>query len=343
MMSDNFDPDEGLILFGDKRQREHRRRQSVITVDDTDVLLHKRATRRSILYGGESQGPKLWNQLKSAWNNHQQHSPTPSPTCVRDVQELDDPQKCAIFNTKPHLATSLNNDVDDYSSLGIKIHHGQEDYASRTTCITRTSVTSTISSSNGSMDISRSSSSFRPFSSVWDRLDAWSLKERRRVEDYHDIVQQQNEKIAAVSTVVLESSQGQDEASVTAPGIPAKKQFGPQGPSVSATTPVAPHHFRGRLRRQHSWNGRDSNRDLIQARGSIMAIADEDGSLSDLWSGLDGPLNDGEHENNGGEHPSKVFAASRLERITPPTKTSTMMKPTSARRDADQRVMDLVM
>jgi hypothetical protein len=339
MMSDEVDPDEELILFDDKRQREHRRRQSVITVDDTDVLLHKRATRRSILYGGESQGPKFWNQLKSAWKNHQQQSPRPSPTCVRDIQELEDHQQRAIFNAKPNFVTSYNNnnnnmDDDDYS-VGIKEEHASH----QSTNTTRTSVIS--SSSNGSMD---TTSSFRPFSSVWDRLDAWSLKEHRRVQDYHATVEQQNEKIAAVSTTVVESCQGQDQETVMAPGIPAKRQFGPQGPTVSGTTLVAPHLRRGRLQRQHSWNGRHSSRDLLQARGSIMAIADEDGTLSDLWSALDSPFDDGQHQdNNGEEYPSKGLASSRLERITSPKPTSTTKKLNATRSTADQRVMDLVM
>jgi hypothetical protein len=328
-MSNNVDPDESLILFGDKRHCEFRRRQSVITVDDIDVLIQERGTGVSRFNEGELQGPNFWNQLKSAWNHHQQHTPSPSPTCVRDIQELDDYQGGAIFNAKPHCLTSYNKYDYDFS-LGIKVHHVKDEDASQTNNTTRTS------SSNDSMDISRSSSSCRPLSSMWDRLDFWSLKENTLVQDCHATVQTQIENFSAISKV------GHNEETFMAPRIPAKREFGSQGPALSGITSVAPHHLRGRLRRQHSWNGRDSNRDLIQAKGSIMAIADEDGSLSDLCSALDRPIDDCKHENNCEQHSSRLKAASRLERIIQPT-TSTMKKTNSARRKADQRVMDLVM
>jgi hypothetical protein len=263
---------------------------------------------------------------------------------------LDDHQERAIFNAKPHIMISNINEEDDDLSLDIQVTQVKKEYSvSHTNIFTRTSTTSPMSSSDSSIDTSKHSSSFRPFCSVWDRLDAWSQKEHRRIEDYYATVQQQNEKIAAVSTLVVKANQGQEEETVTTPGIPAKKQFGLRGPVVStaatSTTPRAPHYLRGRLRRQHSWNGRDSNRDLIQATGSIMAIADEDGSLSDLWSALDGPLDDtDEHEARSGEDSVQVISASRMEKIRVSiTKTSTMKKQNSARRKANQRVMDLVM
>lgn len=298
---------DSLIVFSDQRQREHRRRQSVITVDDTDVILHKRATRRSILYGGHSQGPKFWNQLKSAWNNHGPSpvpSPVPSPTSVRDVHELDAKQEQAIFNAKPTQFMAIAADKTD-------LHCCKED-ASQTTG--RTSTTST-----SSMD-----TSIRPFLSVWDRLDAWSLNEHRRVQEYHDTVRQQNEKLAA-----------SPENTVGVPEQPFSSVTDASKSTSMATKTVAPVGIRGRLRRQSSWNGRDSNRDLIQARGSVIAEAD-DCSFRHLLCVLDGEVDHGEElrdEDLNGGRDGNLFAT-----VTIPSRRKEI-----SRSKADQCVMNLVM
>lgn len=335
MVSDDIDPNEGFILFSDKRQLEHRRRQSVITVDDTDVILHQRATRRSILYGGDSQGPRFWNHLKSVvWSNQQRQSPVPSPTSVRDIQDLEEHQEAAIFNSKPSLMPFADGDdqVDRSDVIKVSARTCQKDDASHSNSTARASMTSTISSSPGGGTDTSSASSSRPFRSVWDRLDAWSVEEHQRVARYHATVQQQNERIAAAAAVADATSYDNEEA--VEPGVPARNQFGPRGSGSATTTTVAPFHLGGRLRRQNSWNGRESNRDLIQARGSVRAIAD-DCSLRELFQNSDGQLDDDAVEDQRTQLPVTA-------RLGKPTATTTK-KRDLARTRADQCVINLVM
>ena len=87
-----------------------------------------------------------------------------------------------------------------------------------------------------------------PFLSVWDRLDALSIREHRRVQAYHETVRDQNDQLHKA---------------------------------------LARRELRGRLRRQNSWNGRDSQRNLHVAQNSIIAEVD-DCSLRHLLSVLDG-------------------------------------------------------
>ncbi|KAG7347738.1 hypothetical protein IV203_016443 [Nitzschia inconspicua] len=320
----DFDPQEEFILFSDKRQREHRRRQSVIAVDDTDVILHKRAARRSILYGGDSQGPKFWNQLKSAWKNHYV-IPAPSPTSVRDIHDLSIHREQDIFNAKPDIMKQ--HDVMDVNA---SVAYFKED-----ACHSTAQTCKTFSTSKPAQYME---SSARQFHSVWDRLDAWSMSERRRVQEYHDTVQQQNKRIAAVSTAVKEDRNEKSDA----PSIPSKIQFGGRvvASATTAAPTVGPTSLRGRLRRQHSWNGRDSSRDLLQARGSIMAETD-DCSFRHLLSVLDGHMDDDQEDVVVQEDGPNVPVDSTGPRSG--SRSVNIKKDNMARSKADQCVMNLIM
>ncbi|KAL3930637.1 MAG: hypothetical protein SGARI_004425, partial [Bacillariaceae sp.] len=277
MMAESSSDD--LIAFSDRRLREHHRRQSV-TVDDTDLMLHKRANRRSILYGGDSKGPKFWSQLSAAWNNSGMTlpgnstkdnvvSPSPSPTSVRDVQQQwNAQQETAIFKASQNLGmplppTTSSNEDDNPGLLKVSYSVDNTDGSSHRTSVTSCSTHSysshgmdhsntTISSSYGGGDPSH------PFLTVWDRLDAMSIQEYRQIQAYHQTVTTQNDQIHGKN--VSEESQSQ---------------------------PLAQQLYRGRLRRQNSWNGRDSQRNLHVARGSILAEVD-DCTLSQLMSVLEG-------------------------------------------------------
>jgi hypothetical protein len=246
--------DKIFILFSDRRLREHHRRQSV-TVDDTDLMLHRQANRRSILYGGSSQGPKFWSQLSAAWNGSDANIDSPSPTSVRDVQaEWSAQQEESILKTSHGLASpSTTSIILDDDPRPIKVGYSIDDGSSHRTLVASCSTRTSSIVDHNQCDYSH------PFLSVWDRLDALSIRERRNVHAYHQTMSEQNEKVHG-------------------------KKDGKQE-SIPAVLP----QLRGRLRRQHSWNGRDSQRNLHVARGSIMAEVD-DCSLRHLLSVLDGEM-----------------------------------------------------
>jgi len=230
--------DEDLILLPDSRRREHHTRESIM-VDDVDLMLHLRATRRSIVYGGDSQGPAFWNRLVSAVNR----TPQSSPDSVRSTQTLDSDQKDSIV-----VGCALK--LKDSPSVVT---------ASETT---RSSMTSNASSSSGSSTFS-----------IWDRINELSRREKQRKEVYHEIVEKQNELITGRKTPsALPSVRGQ-------PPQQQEHQHQQQQFFFSANSPasaVPPLPRVGRLRRQNSWNGRDSCRDLLQARGSVRAMVEDD-------------------------------------------------------------------
>ena len=295
------DPDFSSIdLFSNQRHREHHKRDSIM-IDDVDLILHERATRRSLIYGGNSQGPAFWNRLKSAVNRTPTATPTSNYSNNDDgsggrptIQTLNSQQEQQIFNTAPKLITG--DEDDDLSNT-----------------VATTPMDSTVSSSGTSLSSSSSlSTSSRgryffssPFQSMWDRLDTLSYQERQRKDAYHNTVKEQNELISPTtneasinSAPTLASYRQQPSATTTTlrnTGVDTSTSTSTGAIAFSMTTTVG--MVAGRLRRQHSWNGRDSARDILQARGSVIATI-EDGLFQDITT-LNGDENDDNNNNNG--------------------------------------------
>jgi hypothetical protein len=267
------DPNSSSIdLFSNQRHREHHKRDSIM-IDDVDLILHERATRRSLIYGGNSQGPAFWNRLKSAVNR----TPTSTPTSANNggggggkptIQTLNSQQELQIFSSAPKLTSGDSDDL----------------------AVSNTVTTTSLSSSSLSTS-SRSRCLFNsPFQSIWDRLDTLSYQERQRKHDYHNTVKQQNELIspttneASINSAPTVASYRQQPSSTTITAT-SRKPGKETSTSTSTSTVTSPMTtvgmVAGRLRRQHSWNGRDSARDILQARGSVLATV-EDGLFQDI-------------------------------------------------------------
>ena len=368
-------PGSSLIdILSDQRQREHHTRNSIL-IDDVDLILHERATRRSIVYGGASQGLAFWNRIKSAVNRTPSSTPSSSsgPTASRNVQTtLTNDQEQAILKSAPNIVVDADDELNKTATTAAMDSTISSASGHRSSSSTTRSSGSSSSSRGGGRHFF-----YSPFQSMWDRLDMLSYQERQRKDAYHNTVQEQNkiispttdpESINATPTLASYREQrwqkheqwsGTGGGGAT-PTISTSNRKTPspggaveQDTSTSSTTNnvVAPpttmvEGVAGRLRRQHSWNGRDSARDILQARGSILATV-EDGLFQDLsFSKITTDPAELQHQKNGGQEENQNNNNNENTTMNPATVEKSFFTNTSkneARKKAEESVLNLIM
>ena len=176
-----------IILFGDKRHRETRLRQSVFSIDDTDFLMEVRSARRrsietmtndDILLSSRS--PSNWNRI---WNDF-----SISPENIRNVfplnkgkngeREVEEKEKSILVEPIPDLLPRKNSDknvatVDKSSS------------SNETPLSNPSSSLKPPSSSVASC--THNPDTIEPTHPAWyNRLGAIARRERQQEKDYHD-------------------------------------------------------------------------------------------------------------------------------------------------------------
>lgn len=212
---------DDIILFSDKRHRETRRRQSIVSIDDTDYLMEMRsARRRSIVLmnnddtgvsssgsgpeGGVSPG---WNQV---WNNF-----NISPDNIRNILPLN-----SNINTNSNSNKNKNGVGFESEEEAILRNHpipkllpGKQQQDAETVNTADESDSSRRSSSKSSSSFSSASSNHAMATALpdehqqqqqkqkehpawYNNLGALSRWEHRQEKAYHDTLDERNEATA---------------------------------------------------------------------------------------------------------------------------------------------------